>query len=672
MRAVFVLGSLLALVVGWELATVLASQQLATDSLGQPLCTLAGQAFYEPWKWASWTFAFGANPPAVLNTAQAVGYGSVLVMVVLALLSKLGRPKLQQSVAHGSARWADLQELRDVGLGETGVVLCQSDDATYDSQTVGSDVVWKLKREGSLICDASSSHVLCFAPTGSGKGAGLVCPTLLSWTHSVVTYDPKGELYMITAGWRRQFSHVIRFEPTSNNSAQYNPLWVVPRGEGDVREAQNIAEVLVPKDHRGKRDHWQLTAYKLLVGAILHVLYAGEKKDLRGVLELLTDPERPIREVLTSMLHTPHLGDRPHPQVVSAARAALNKSDNELSGVVSTAETCLDLWLDPIVAENTSRSDFCAEQLQGLDHPVSLYIVVPTRDIERLTPLVRLMVIQIGNRLTAEIDEPTAPRKAPFWTRLWNVLLERKPAAAPRLRRKQRLLFLIDEFPTLGYLPWIEKAIAYLRGYKIKLFLIAQSLNQLEKDYGPNHAFIDNSWARLTYTGYDDRTAKRISDLLGQCTEVQERESYSKKRGSLWVDNVTTSTHEHARPLMTAGEILTLPYADAILFVGGVNGYRAKKIMYYIDPRFAPRANLPRPDSPKEQAAELPRPLPASEWRGLTPIAAPASRPPVQATAPMQVQVKPQDSVVVCDEVAELEHQPAFAEADADTEAMPW
>lgn len=670
MRAALIIAALLALMGGWELATVLASQQLAPDSLGEPVLSLGTFALYAPWKWASWTFAFGSHPPAGLHAAQGVGYGSVLLMVALALASKLGHSKLQSSVAYGSARWAKLEELREVGLGETGVVLCQSDEASYTARLVGNDVRWSLKRMGPIIGDASSSHCLCFAPTGSGKGAGLVVPTLLSWTHSVVAYDPKGELYAITAGWRRQFSHVIRFEPTSHNSAQYNPLWVVPRGDGDVREAQNIAEVLVPKDHKGKRDHWQLTAYKLLVGAILHVLYAGEKKDLRGVLELLTDPERPIRDVLEMMRTTPHLGDRPHPQVVGAARAALNKSDNELSGVVSTAETCLDLWIDPIVAENTSRSDFCAEQLQALDHPVSLYIVVPTRDIERLTPLVRLMVIQLGNRLTAEIDEPATPRKPPLRMRLWNALLERKSEPAPRLRRKQRLLFLLDEFPTLGYLPWVESAIAYLRGYKIKLFLIAQSLNQLEKHYGPNHAFIDNSWARVTYTAYDDRTAKRISELLGQGTEVQQRESLSKKRGALWFDNVTQSQQEHARPLMTAGEILTLPYTDAILFVGGVNAYRARKIMYYLDPRFAPRANLPRPDSPAEQDAELPRPLPASEWRSRVPIAArvqlgaaPVALPPVQ----------PQASIPVCDEVADIEEPSAFEEPRDDEErVMPW
>ena len=150
---------------------------------------------------------------------------------------------------------------------------------------------------------------------------------------------------------------------------------------------------------------------------------------------------------------------------------------------------------------------------------------------------------------------------------------------------------------------------------------------------------------------------------------MQQRESYSKKRGSLFVDNVTISTHEHGRPLMTAGEILTLPYTDAILFVGGCNGYRARKIMYYIDPRFAPRANLPRPDSPEEQAAELPRPLPASEWRQLAPVAPPSV--PAAIAAPQVVPV--QSSIAVSDDLADMQQLSALEESAGDAEeVMPW
>lgn len=50
------------------------------------------------------------------------------------------------------------------------------------------------------------------------------------------------------------------------------------------------------------------------------------------------------------MLNTCHLDDGPHPVVASCAREALNKSPNELSGVISTAMTFLGLFRDPIIA----------------------------------------------------------------------------------------------------------------------------------------------------------------------------------------------------------------------------------------------------------------------------------------------------------------------------------
>ena len=44
------------------------------------------------------------------------------------------------------------------------------------------------------------------APTRSGKGVGVVVPTLLSWTGSAIIHDIKGENWQATAGWRSRFS----------------------------------------------------------------------------------------------------------------------------------------------------------------------------------------------------------------------------------------------------------------------------------------------------------------------------------------------------------------------------------------------------------------------------------------------------------------------------------
>jgi len=132
---------------------------------------------------------------------------------------------------------------------------------------------------------------MCFAPTRSGKGVGLVLPTLLSWTSSAVVHDIKGENWHLTAGWRSRFSHCLLFDPTDVRSARYNPLLEVRKGAAEVRDVQNIADILVdPEGALERRTHWEKTSHALLVGVILHVLYAEENKTLTRVTEILADP----------------------------------------------------------------------------------------------------------------------------------------------------------------------------------------------------------------------------------------------------------------------------------------------------------------------------------------------------------------------------------------------
>ena len=196
--------------------------------------------------------------------------------------------------------------------------------------------------------------MLCFAPTRSGKGVGLVVPSLLTWPGSAIVHDIKGENWTLTAGFRARHGRVLLFDPTNAASAAYNPLLEVRRGEWEVRDVQNVADVLVdPEGSLERRNHWEKTSHSLLVGAILHVLYAEADKTLAGVAAFLSDPKRPIETTLQAMMTTPHLGDAgPHPVVASTARELLNKSDNERSGVLSTAMSFLGLYRDPVVARS--------------------------------------------------------------------------------------------------------------------------------------------------------------------------------------------------------------------------------------------------------------------------------------------------------------------------------
>src|SRR4029077_15011206 len=127
-------------------------------------------------------------------------------------------------------------------------------------------------------------------------------------------------------------------------------------------------------------------------------------KTLRGVATFLSDPAQPFERTLWLMMNTHHLDDKPHPVVASAAREVMNKSENERSGVLSTAMSFLGLYRDPTVAEVTSRCDWRIEELVEEDHPVSLYLVVPPADIVRTKPLIRLLLNQIGRRLTESLE----------------------------------------------------------------------------------------------------------------------------------------------------------------------------------------------------------------------------------------------------------------------------
>jgi len=296
---------------------------------------------------------------------------------------------------------------------------------------------------------------------------------------------------------------------------------------------------------------------------------------------------------------TKHLGrdqgNCPHPVVASAAREVLNKSENERSGVLSTAMSFLGLYRDPTVAEVTSRCDWRIADLISAEHPVSLYLVVPPSDISRTKPLIRLILNQVGRRLTESLD------------------------GSDGIQRRHKLLLMLDEFPALGRLDFFESALAFMAGYGLRAFLIAQSLNQIDKAYGPNHSILDNCHVRITFATNDERTAKRISETLGTATELRAQRNYAGHRLAPWLGHLMVSRQETARPLLTPGEVMQLPPDEAVVMVSGHAPIRAKKIRYYTDANFKVRV-LPAPVLRTGRYADAP-PQRGDDWSTLPPPA---------------------------------------------------
>jgi len=187
----------------------------------------------------------------------------------------------------------------------------------------------------------------------------------------------------------------------------------------------------------------------------------------------------------------------------------------------------LGLYRDPVVAKVTSRCDWRIANLVEDARPAALYLVVPPSDISRTKPLVRLILNQIGRRLTEELNAK---------------------------RHRHRVLLMLDEFPALGRLDFFESALAFMAGYGLKSILIAQSLNQIEKAYGANNAILDNCHVRVAFATNDEPTAKRVSDALGTATEMRAMKNYAGHRLSPWLGHLMVSRQETARPLLTPGE----------------------------------------------------------------------------------------------------------------------
>lgn len=480
---------------------------------------------------------------------------------------------------HGSARFAEFKEIKKMGL-------LQNQGVYIGAVKHREDIVY-LRHNGP-------EHVMAFAPTRSGKGVGLVIPTLLSWEGSAVILDIKGENWALTAGWRQRHANNIclRFDPAApDGSVKFNPLAEIRLGtEYEVADVQNIATIIVDPDGKGLNDHWSKTGYSLIVGAAMHCLYVEQEKGrtatILDIANCLADPNSPVLMTLQTMLDTEHRDGATHPVVASCAREMMNKSENELSGVVSTAMSFLSLYRDPIVAKNTAYSEFSISDLMNFERPVSLYLIVPPSDKDRLKPLLRLVINQIVRSLTRKMEFKDGEFVRSY---------------------KHRLLLMLDEFPALGRLDIFQEALAYIAGYGLKAFLITQDLSQLYAAYGKDESIISNCHIRIAYAPNKTETQELLSKMLGTTSVNKLSVSVSRKPGLFQTPQYSESWQEVQRPLMTPAECATLPgprkgaddkieeAGDMLIFTAGFPAIYGKQILYFKDPVFSARAKLPPP-----------------------------------------------------------------------------
>ena len=152
--------------------------------LGPPWFTFAGMPVYLPPIFFLWWYHFDAYASSIFLKGAAIAASGGFASIGIAIGMSVWRAREAKAVTtYGSARWATRNEIRSAGLlGPDGVVLG--------------------RYAGDYLRHDGPEHVLCFAPTRSGKGVGLVIPTLLTWPGSAIVHDIKGENWQLTAGFR--------------------------------------------------------------------------------------------------------------------------------------------------------------------------------------------------------------------------------------------------------------------------------------------------------------------------------------------------------------------------------------------------------------------------------------------------------------------------------------
>ncbi len=552
------LGSALIALTGLWLATVFIADVFSHQpALGAPLVMLGGTPIYAPWSIFAWTNMHAEAFPRPFSVARLIvcaAFLFALVPVGLAARTKLGVKPF------GAQAWGGSNDAKAAGLfAETGAVLG--------------------KLGGDILCFDGPEHQLLIGASRSGKGRGQVVPTLLAWPHSALVLDVKGELadgdtrhrFLGTAGFREGLGPVLRLAPTHLDSASFNPLFEVRKGPNEVRDVQNIVEILVDPQGDGRhQDFWDRSAKTILVGVILYVLYAepSERKTLAVVREKLRDLDATAQQMKSTLHRLNPATNQPevHPEVLHAAESFLAGEERLQSGVKATAESFFGLFADEIVARNTATSDFRIGDLMCGPKPVTLYLQPPPSDALRLMPFLRLVINQFAR-----------------------ALMEHQEKDAQGRPKRHRLILVLDEFPMLGRMPFFETMMGAMAGYGLKAFLVTQSLNHLTKAYGRENVILDNVHVVTAFSAADNDTAKRIAEMAGEVWELRESETHTRPRSLLGWRKGSTTIREERRPLLLPADVRAMPRDEELIFVSGAKPIRAKKIKFDQEPVFVDR-----------------------------------------------------------------------------------
>ena len=572
-------------------------------------------------------YFFKAAPPALIGLITAA-----LLFLITSILCSAHQ---KNQHIHGTARWATVKDLKNYGMLQHYGVVCGElaharvgyhVDAEKASLTLDlpKNPITRKTHVAPLVCHSGRTNTWMIAPTRSGKGVSTVIPTCLNYgvpywakdkkTHkkiikgrgSIVVFDPKGENWDATAGYRSTFSTCIPFRPLDpdGNTAHYNPIHEIPDNPSEAFSwADMIGEIFFGADNAksagdGATQYFNNTARDIFSGVVLHVRFskdiAWKDKNLSTVLSIFSQASSEdnkdknqqqgedeggcgaemLKQMRQNNIHVRDDGTpNPliHDLIVKAANRSETQNPKERASTYSTVFSKISLFQDPLLAQATAYSDFSVDDFIDGINGISLYLIVPYNHIKRISPIFRMIITFMIKKFSSGTTN------------------------ANSVKLKIPCLFLLDEFPVLGYFPDIALNAGILAGYGVTFFIVSQSLNQIVDVYGENHPFLDHCKTIILYAPGNLKDARQFSETIGNRSVLLDNISSSGTKYQVGYNNISRSSQETQTSLINPDELMKLEFSRAIIFNQGMSPYKGKKVVYYQDPRFKDKAFLPTP-----------------------------------------------------------------------------
>lgn len=470
---------------------------------------------------------------------------------------------------HGSARFATKPE-----LVKSGLLKQDSPDDKYPSILVG-------KQDDDFLLYRGQQFMFLAAPTRSGKGVGIVIPNLLHYRDSVVVLDIKDENFKMTSGFREQCGQEVhRFAPDDETfkTSCWNPLFYV-RDDPLFRisDLMNITTILYPPSD----DVWASTAQKLFIGLALYIMDTTKEHAHFNIaniarlavnLECLKDEETFMQYVESRKPFEPL-----SKECITNLRSYAQTSDKVRNSIMISFDQPLGVFADPITARATSKNTFDLRDVRK--KRMSIYVCISPANIDKYGKLLNL-----------------------FFQQLLNLNMQTLPQDDPSL--KYQCLLLLDEFTAMGRVSIIEKAVAFMAGYNMRLLLIFQSKSQVEDkklyDVTGARTMLTNIALQVIYAPRDDHDAKDYSEMIGYMTEkgLSTSRQVSGKGGSR-----SESESDQRRAVLMPQEVKAIGPEKAIVSMENMPPALVSKIFWYKEPVFMARANLPSAAIPDQTEA---------------------------------------------------------------------